>query len=158
MMYRTLKNILLRNDGNVVIEAALILPFLISAGLGAADASYMLLQNHRAESQLTIAATYMSKAHYPQNVENQAKNLAVTGVIGSGGTPLIAGWSSQDINIAYKTVDNTSGSYLGGGSVKVVQISTEIPYSGLGIVNSITRNSIKIKVTVEERLSSVLMS
>ncbi len=138
--------------GGLVVEAALLLPLLVAAGLGVIDASYMMIQNHKVESQLSLAANYISKSDTPQNREATAKTLAVTGTISGNGAPLITGWSANDVSIAYVTTQNANGEYRGEDNIQTVQLSTRIEYRGLGILSSFLPTKPMLTASVQERV------
>lgn len=143
-------------SGSVAIEAVFALPLLISIGFGAIDGSLLMIQNHKVETGLISAGNYLAKTPAPTNFEARAKRLATTGEIMSGGTPTIRNWSENDVIINYKTTaNNNDGSgraYRGNDAIKVVQLSTSIPFQGLGFIKSISGGSISIEARYEERL------
>lgn len=142
--------------GSVLVEAALVLPLLIAAGLGGIDASYMMLQNHRLESQVSMAASFLSRSDNPQNLELAAKNLALTGSI-DGGSPILKGWTINDISISYVDTNNDPDEdgntlYRGDATVKTVVVKTNFDYKGMGVVASFSREGLALSARVEERL------
>jgi len=139
-------------EGGLIVEAALLLPLLITAGLGGLDASNMLLQNHKMEGQLTIASAYLSKSNDPAQRETSAKQLAVTGNVSGSGGAIIPGWSTNDVTISYATIDNSGELYRGGATIQTVRISSTLNYKGFGVLSSILPNGIKLKSSVEERI------
>lgn len=139
-------------EGGLIVEAALLLPLLITAGLGGLDASNMLLQNHKLEGQLTIASAYLSKSNDPQQRETSAKQLAVTGNVSGLGASIIPGWTTSDISISYATIDNSQEIYRGGATIQTVKIDSTVNYKGFGVLASILPNGIKLKASVEERI------
>ena len=142
--------------GIAATEAALMLPFLLATCFGTIDVSYLMLQNHKMEAGLTSAGSYLAKTRTPQNFETQAKRLATTGDITSGGKPIVANWTTNDVTVTYRKIANTptqSGmSYRGGATIDVIQISSELTYQGLGFLRSIMGDDVKIKASYEERL------
>ncbi len=156
-MMRILSKYLKSEHGAAALEAALVTPILLLGGFGTIDASFLVLQHHKLETGLSSAASYLSKAVDPQSLETQARRLAATGQIRSGGKPIIANWTQADIAISYKNFANSSVSgtslYRGGETVKVVNISTSIPYEGLGLIKAMTGGRIVLSGEYEERLS-----
>ena len=159
-MIRALRKFRKDESGAAVIEAVLMVPIVGTLGLGTIDASLLVLQRHKVETNLASAAGYLSKTKIPQSFETQAKNLATTGRIAPGGTPMISGWTVDKITIAYKSVTNTQlqsgASYKGGATVKVIQISTDVPYKGLGLLSSLRGGKINLKAAYEERITGDL--
>jgi len=144
------------DSGSVAIETVFALPLLILIGFGAIDGSLLMMQNHKAENGLVSAGNYLAQTPTPTNFEARAKRLATTGQIKIGGIQKIRNWSESDVTINYKSIANVninSGrSYRAGDTVKVVQLSTTIPFQGLGLLKSVSGGSIAIKASYEERL------
>ena len=138
--------------GGAAIETVIVLPFMILIGFGAVDGSLLMLQNHKIEAGLSSAGNYLAKASNPKALENRAKNLAVTGQLRSGGKSKVNQWAVRDVNISYKATNNNADEYRGGDIVNVVQLSTSIPFQGLGFLKSISGGSITITANYEERL------
>ena len=151
-MIRVVKSYLSNRYGGIVVEAALIMPLMLTAGLGAIDASYMMLQNHKLENQLSAAASYLSKSDSPELRENYAKQLAVTGSVSGGDVSVVNGWSVSDINITYLTTDNSDEIYRGDTNILTVQLTTRLNYSGMGILSSIMPNRPMLSASVQERV------
>lgn len=151
-MNRILPKYLRREDGGLVVEAALLLPFIVSAGLGGLDASYMLLQNHRLESQLQTASSYLSKSDDPASKETLAKQLAMTGSLDGSGDLLLPGITANDISITYETISNQSGLYRGDDTIKTVKVSAQFDYQGFGILSSLMPDGAFLTASVEERV------
>lgn len=139
-------------NGGAAIETVLVLPLMLLIGLGAVDGSLLMLQNHKVETGLSSAGNYLAKAPNPKALESKAKNLAVTGHLGSGGKPKVNQWAVSDISINYKATNNNGGEYRGGDIVNVVQLSTSIPFQGLGFLKSVSGGTITVTASYEERL------
>ncbi len=139
-------------EGGLVVEAALILPFLVTLVLGGLDISNLLLQNHKLESRLVMATTYLSKSDDPRGKEVQAKRLALTGNLDGIGEPLFPNWTAADISINYMTTSNQSGEYRGDSAVTTIQVSSEISLQGFGIISSIFPEGATISAKSEDRL------
>jgi len=159
-MINPFKNIVRNQRGSVSAEAALSLPFLIVIGLGAADGSMLMLQNHKMESGLMAAGNYLSKAESPQNNESTAKTLATTGKLSSGGTPFISNWSASDIAISYLDTANIDGQdgvlYRGGDTIRVIKLSSSFTYEGLGFIKTVSNGAVRVKAEYQERASGYI--
>jgi len=143
-------------SGAVAIEAVFILPFLILIGFGSIDGSLLMMQNHKAENGLVSAGNYLAQTPTPINFETHAKRLATTGQIKTGASQKIRNWSESDVTIKYKSIANTNAgsgrNYRGGDTIKVVQLSTSIPFQGIGFLKTVSGGSITVKASYEERL------
>ena len=151
-----LKTYRVSDTGTVAIEAVFVFPFLIFIGFGAIDGSLLMMQNHKAENGLVSAGSYLARTPSPARFEARAKRLATTGQVASGGEKKILNWSVTDIAINYKSIANantrTGRNYRGGDTIKIVQLSTSIPFQGLGFLKFVSRGSIAINANYEERL------
>jgi len=150
-----LRNYIKDKAGMAAVESALVFPFLITAGFASMDASYMLLQSHKMESSLSTAANYLAQTPDPQSFEAQAKRLAATGQVKSGGSSLIPNWTENDVTIVYKNFANTqtnSGlSYRGGAAIEVIQVSSTLSYQGLGFLKAVNGGNINVGAQSEAR-------
>lgn len=142
-------------SGIAAVEAAMVFPFLITAGFASMDASYMVLQSHKMESSLSAAANYLAQTPDPQSFETQAKRLAATGQIKSGGSSIIPNWTENDVTISYRNVANTpteSGlSYRGGHTIEIIQVSTTLSYQGFGFLKAINGGNVSVGAQSEAR-------
>jgi len=142
--------------GTVAIEAVFVLPFLVLIGFGAVDGSLLMMQNHKVENGLASAGNYLAKTQTPTLFEGTAKRLATTGQISSGGDKKVKNWNEGDVSITYidtaNTETETGRSYRGGDTIKVVKLSTNVPFQGLGFLKSVSGGTLTIKASYEERL------
>ena len=145
-----LRRLIIDTRASISVEAGLVLPFLILLGIAAADYSNLLISHHKMQSSLTNAGNYLARAGAPNALEANARNLAVTGVI-SGGTAKLPGWTTGDINIAYKTTVNANNNYR-GNNIRVVQVSTALEYRGFGFVNAVVPGRVTMRDTFEVRI------
>jgi len=142
---------LANENGTIAIETALIIPLLIATGLGAADVSNYLLQNHKMESGLVSAGRYLALVQYPESMELGAKRLATTGRVDASGDAVLNNWAASDVTITYRVTDNDDDLYRGGNEIMTVKISSQIPYKGFGFLNGVTGGS-TLKASYEERI------
>ncbi len=145
------------NCGAIAVEGALLLPLLLTIGLGGLDASNMLLQNHRLENQLSMASSYLARSDDPAARETAAKNLAVTGTLDGNAVSLIKNWTPSDITISYLKTNNTENAdgatdYRGESVIETVQITSNVDYKGFGIISSLMPNSVTLTAQVQERV------
>lgn len=145
------------NSGVVTVEAAIIIPIISVVGLGVMDCSYMLLQNHKIEQSLVSAANFMAHSTDPRLVETQAKNIAVSGTTDPLAEPLIKNWTPSNVSITYVMVPNNDSQYRGGDFIRVVDITTSLPYEGFGIVKSIMGKSITLNAQYQQRMTGTVL-
>jgi Flp pilus assembly protein TadG len=144
------------NSGVVTVEAAIVLPFLSIVGIGVADCSYMLLQNHKMEQSLVSAANFMALSTDPQRFEIQAKQIAISGTTDLLSEPLIENLSTANVSISYVLVPNTNGKYRGGDFIRVVNIKTSLPYEGFGFIKSIMRGGVTLNAQYQQRMTGTV--
>ncbi len=142
------------SDGIATIEAAILFPFLILASLGVFDAAKMIQQTHRMEAGLAAAGSYLAQGTADFDQVQRAQYIAVSGQGVPGGQAAITGWSASDVRISIRTVDNSSGTFRGDSDVRIAQISSTIPYQGLGLLRNASGQSLEIKARHEVRLAS----
>ena len=137
--------------GAAALEAALVLPLLISTGLAAADAGYMFSETHRVKAGLAAGARYLAKARDPAAVQTDAVNIAVTGVRAADGTPRVHGWAVGDVIVSYRMVANDTGAYTGGTTLRIIRIESSHDYQGLGLLRLMGVGAVQINAAHEER-------
>ena len=119
--------------GSATVEAALVVPFLLTIGLGAGEVAGVVNETHRMKAGLASGARLLARAQDPTAVEAEARNLAVTGVR-TGGTARVAGWTPAQVAVSYRMVSNAAGTYTGGASIRIVRLTSTKPYHGLGLL------------------------
>jgi Flp pilus assembly protein TadG len=148
----------LRRDerGTSLIETALVLPFLLTLGLGIFEFGNLLYNYHLISTGVRDAARYLARFDNPASKETEAKQLAVTGSI-TGGTPRVSWWSTSDVSVGYTSVANSvdpvtgERPYRGGNTITIVRVSTTVPYGGLGFLTFLGLGSINLNLFHEER-------
>jgi Flp pilus assembly protein TadG len=136
--------------GVAAIEAALLAPIFLALGFGCADIGGMLLERHRIKVGLALGARMLARAPVPSAMESTAKNIAVTGRP-SGGTSRVQGWTANDLVVSYRFVSNSTGTYAGPASIRIVRLETTKDYEGLGLLNLVGVGSASIHEWHEER-------
>jgi Flp pilus assembly protein TadG len=103
------------NEGSVLLEATLLTPVLLVLFLGAYEFSWYFNRQQLVEVGVRDAARYLGAASAnpcsAATLLTQAKNLATTGIVTSGGTARVPGWSTSDVSISCATIDNSAGTY-----------------------------------------------
>jgi len=143
-------------NGAAAIEGALTFPFLFFIGFGIVDTSLLMMQYHRLSAGLTSAGSYLARTTNPQSLEDNAKQLAISGNFQSGSKPFIKNLEPSAVSIAYRNIANpeTDGirDYRGGDIVKVVEVKASITYNGIGLLKTITGGSLTLSAQHETRL------
>ena len=153
------RTLLPRSDerGVAALEAALIAPVLLLAGMAVIDASYMVLTIHKVESGLTAGAAYLARSRDPAANSGLGQNVAVTGNPAGTGKSIAKGWEASDVTVFVDTVENIGGSsgkdtvLRGGDTIRVIRMTTNYQYQGLGLLKLMGVGQMQLSATHEER-------
>ena len=116
-------------------------------GFGVIEYGNALYLNHEVETGVRDAARYLARHENPLAVADQAKQLALTGSI-DGGEKRVSAWNAGDITITVRNIANpidaTTGerAYRGGDPIKIVRVSTNFTYDGLGNLSVLGSTSV----------------
>jgi hypothetical protein len=145
-------------SGTSLVETAIVLPFVLVLGFGVIEYGNALYLNHQIETGVRDAARYLARHEDPLAMVAEAKQLALTGSI-TGGDKRVSAWDGGDITVSLREianpVDPTTGErpYRGGDPIKVVRVSTNVSYEGLGGLNMLGSTSVlNFSVSHEERV------
>ena len=145
-----MKRFLACRRGAAAVEAALVIPLLLSLGLAAADAGWLFSETHRTKAGLAAGARYLAKARDPSTIEADAINVAVTGRR-TGGTARVKGWETSHVTVSYRTVDNTTHSYTGAETIRIIRMHSQRPYRGFGLLRLVNVDALDVEALHEER-------
>lgn len=144
-------------NGNAILELAIILPVLFTIGFGVIEFGNLIYQYHLITVGLRDAARYVSGLPLPVN-QAAAQNIATTGVL-SGGTNRVSWWTPANVNVATNDVQNDDGFgnklYRGGANITMVTVSTSVTYQSLGFLNYLGLGPITLSAQHEERVLGV---
>jgi TadE-like protein len=116
-------------EGAALPEATVLTPVLLVLFFGAYDFSWYFNRQQLVEIGVRDAARFLGVASAnPCSVDTlltQAKNLATMGVVTSGGTPRVPGWSASDVSISCTPVAGTY--YCPTGNCYSVTVQTSFP-------------------------------
>jgi hypothetical protein len=135
-------------SGSAAVEAAVVVPVLLTIGLGAAETGHLVNENHRMKVGLAAGARMLARAQSPETLEDQARNLAVTGVR-TGGTPRIDNWRTGHVQISYRWINNSTNAYSGGTQIRIIRLESTKPYHGLGFLSMV--RPLQVDAVHEER-------
>lgn len=142
--------------GASVLEMTVMMPFLIFLAFGVIEFGRALYCYHAINKSVRDAARFMAREKVncdappsttcdpvDSNAKTEAKNLALTGQISTGGTPILSYWTDPDtIFIDYITYDNSSGDYYipnttsdkQAGNFARVRVTAIVPFPDLGLL------------------------
>jgi Flp pilus assembly protein TadG len=153
----------LRTDerGAALVEMTLVTPFLLLLCAGVFEFSNILYQRLLIDAGVGDAARYLARWEdtWSTCVTN-AKNLAVYGVVSVAVTdlPRVSGWTISEVPdpavSSYPAMDASSSElYLSTtGTVKVVTVTTSVPYSGTGLWSYLGFGTLNITASHQERV------
>lgn len=156
--------------GVALVETAILLPFLLLLSAGVFEFGALFYQRLMVEEGVRDAARYLARcnetAYSPSPCSDTiAKYLAVYGNTDGpvSGSPRVPDWTIAEVTITtndISAVDANSGDrlYRGGttdGSgnpvIQVIDVTTSLPYSGVGFLSFLGINSLNITAQHEER-------
>ncbi|QND66539.1 pilus assembly protein [Mesorhizobium loti] len=144
-------------SGGALIEATLVLPFVLFLSAGVFEFSNVLNKRLLLEAGVEDAARYMARCSDSNwdNCVTLAKNLAVNGAI-TGGSLRVPNWDVSQVHVDrdfFPAVVGGTQVYLSStGTVVVVKVSTTLPYSGVGLLGLIGIATINIDASHQERV------
>jgi hypothetical protein len=157
-MFQTLQPILRRTfrdeRGIAAIEAAILFPVLILAGLGVMDTANMVQQTHRMEAGLAAAGSYLAQGMADADQVRRAQYIAVSGQGVPGAPSSIAGWSASDVTITIRSVDNSGNRFRGEDDVRIAVLRSSISYQGFGLLRRASGRRLEVKAEHEVRLAA----
>src|ERR1700690_2594731 len=147
------------NEGSALVEGALIVPILCMLLFGVFEFSWLFYQQHMISTGIRDAARYIARNANPTDITIQtgAKNLATTGAI-DGDTARVSGWWTQDVDIAFASVDNPAGvdgltPFRGGAVIQSVTVSTTFAVPSLGFFGLLGLKPPAFTVAHQERVT-----
>src|ERR1700690_1991900 len=146
------------NEGSALVEGALIVPILCMLLFGVFEFSWLFYQQHLISTGIRDAARYIARTANPNDVTIQAgaKNLATTGAI-DGSAARVGGWWTDDVSIAYASLDNPAGfngltPFRGGAVIQSVTVSTTFTVPSLGFFGLLGLKPPAFTISHQERI------
>jgi len=124
--------------GAAIVEFTVVLPVLLTLGLGVFEFGNALYGYHVISTGLRDAARFLARQNDPTTSETAAKQLAVYGEIG-GATKRVSWWNVADVSVTTSTIANPvdpmtgARAYRGPDPIRVVRVATSATYPGLGL-------------------------
>jgi Flp pilus assembly protein TadG len=162
----------IQNDerGAALIELTVILPILLTIGLGVAEFGSLIYNYHLISTGIRDAARYA--AGLPSgSADNDVKCIALTGYVAgslcsASSTPScttacrVSWWNNVNtiaVTPELKTNDDGAGNklYRGGEQITLVTVSTDIDYGGVGFLAYLSIGQMTFHIEHEERLYGI---
>jgi Flp pilus assembly protein TadG len=128
-------------EGSVLVEATVVVPFLVTLMFGLFEFSWYFHKQQLVESGVRDAARYLARVAQdgtnpctlttPVNFLAQAQNIAVTGVA-TGGSARVPGWTAGAVTISCSGFDNSAHNYDGASTIYIITASTSFADPALG--------------------------
>ncbi|MER9654742.1 pilus assembly protein [Mesorhizobium sp. M0152] len=151
----------LRRDesGTALVEMTLVAPLMLLLSAGVFEFSNIIYTRLLLEAGVEDGARYMARCNDSDwaTCETYGKNLAVNGAIRDG-SPRVQGWTTGIVTVTKKsflTDPNNNGAQLylsSTGAVDVVQVSTSLAYTGIGLWSYLGFGTINITASHQERV------
>lgn len=160
MFTRSFATVWRDDKGSVLIEATILMPFLVTLMFGLFEFSWYFHKQQLVESGVRDAARYLARTAPdtapPTNpcsngtfVAN-AQNIAVTGVT-TGGTARVTGWTAGSVTISCAAFDNSAGAYQGPSTIYLITASTNFADPALGYFGLLKLAAPKLSASHAER-------
>ena len=129
-------------EGSVLIEATILMPFLVTLMFGLFEFSWYFHKRQLVESGVRDAARYLARVApddgtdpcmltTPVDFKARAQNIAVTGAA-TGGTPRVPDWTTASVTITCAPFDNSGGAYEGYSTLYIITATTNFADPDLG--------------------------
>jgi Flp pilus assembly protein TadG len=155
------------DDGAVLVELSLVVPFLIALSAGVFEFSNIIHTRLLLEAGVEDAARYMARC--PGSWSDciaSAKNLAVTGTIDGSGDVRVTDWTTANVTVSPDVACSEASSFCikstaedgtklyrsDSGWITIVQVSASIPYTGSGLLAYLGFSPLTLSVSHEERV------
>jgi Flp pilus assembly protein TadG len=160
--------------GSVIVELAVVVPVLLTLGLGVMEFGNIFYNYHLIANGVRDAARYAAgfqgelvcgdPAADPDvdALQYDIKSIAMTGtLVTSADFPTAAKRVAFWDNLAQTTVscpavyDNTDFDYRGAQTIYMVTVTANVPYTSLGFLGYLDLNPVVLTVSHEERVYNV---
>ena len=154
-------------DGSALVEATILMPFLIALFLGVFEFSWYLFNQQLVVSGLRDAARYMSRveltdgnrdpcAQKDQNgtlYTTDAANIATSAEPVPGGSARVSGWTPDAVTIScLSSAALEEGDYAdGAASMTIIEVATRFADPSLGLFSSLGLKAPVLSFSHQER-------
>ncbi|MEW6641883.1 MAG: TadE/TadG family type IV pilus assembly protein [Pseudomonadota bacterium] len=153
-------------DGSALVEAAVVVPFLMTLILGILDYSFFFYQQHLVATGIRDAARYLARTSSPTSGTSQttAQNLATTGSPTGGTYRRVTGFNPGNVAISISYVANALNSTTnvrpyrqapsecgGPDQIAIISVTGSFPYASFGFLSFLGLSSPTVSVTHSER-------
>jgi Flp pilus assembly protein TadG len=152
------------DNGSALVEAAIVIPVLLTLFLGVFEFSALFWEQQLISSGVRDAARFLSRCLgvsarsdclnvSETAVEEAAKNLAVYGSISGGKVTRVPDWAVDQVKISFATIDNAGGTYRGPPIIRTVTVSTTYTHPSLGFLGYLGLSNLNFSVSHQERVA-----
>lgn len=149
--------------GAAMIEMAIVLPVVLTLGLGIFEFSNLYYNFHLIANGVRDAGRYaagiMGDVCGDTTLQGEIKNIAMYGVntVTNSDPPRISWWTdARTVTVACSApIDNSDFSYRGGDNIYTVTVTAAVPYNSLGFLGYFDLSAPTLTVSHEERIIGV---
>ncbi|HEX6963533.1 MAG TPA: TadE/TadG family type IV pilus assembly protein [Lacipirellula sp.] len=154
--------------GAALIEWTLVLPFLLTLGLGFMEFGHALYQYQQIATGVRDAGRYLSRQDIvdestmpptiPIELLEKARRLATTGTTDMGGELRVPYWEPGEVSADLSSEDNPEigaggeKKYRGGDEVYMVRVTAEVTYEDVGFLDFFGLGPINFNISHMERV------
>ncbi len=160
MFTRSFATVWRDDEGSVLVEATILMPFLVTLMFGLFEFSWYFHKQQLVESGVRDAARYLARTAQdtspPTNpcddatsVAN-AKSIAVNGAV-TGGAQRVTGWTAANVTITCSGFDNSTATYQGPSTITIITASTTFVDPALGYFGLLKLTKPNLSATHAER-------
>jgi Flp pilus assembly protein TadG len=155
-------------NGAVLVEMALVTPFLLLLSGGVFEFSTILLTRLSIEAGVEDAARYIARCTPSLSTAcvTSAKNLAVTGTIDGSGAARVSNWTTSGVNVSPGAACASASTYCiatsdgsgvelyrnGSSYVTIVEVDGSYAYTGTGLWSYLGFGALTLSASHQERV------
>ncbi|WOH56042.1 TadE/TadG family type IV pilus assembly protein [Bradyrhizobium sp. BWC-3-1] len=160
MFTRSFATVWRDDKGSVLVEATILMPFLVTLMFGLFEFSWYFHKQQLVESGVRDAARYLARTAQDTSPPTDpcgnatfvanAKKIAVNGAV-TGGAQRVTGWTAANVTITCSGFDNSAATYQGPSTVTIITASTNFADPALGYFSLLKLTTPNLSATHAER-------
>jgi Flp pilus assembly protein TadG len=160
MFTRSFATVWRDDEGSVLVEATILMPFLVTLMFGLFEFSWYFHKQQLVESGVRDAARYLARTapdtSPPTNPCSdatsvaKAKSIAVNGAV-TGCAARVLGWTVANVTITCSGFDNSTATYQGPSTITIITASTTFVDPALGYFGLLKLTTPNLSATHAER-------
>jgi len=144
-------------SGVSLLELTIILPVLLTIGLGIMEFGNALYTYHLITVGVRDGARYLSGVAADTTLNADGINIAVKGNESGTGSNRVSWWNTSVVFVDRWEIPNINVAtgakiYRGGDTIPMVRVRTSVPYQSLGLLSYFGLGTINLTASHEERV------